>query len=177
MKMSAFRTVASMLLLAGSLAAAPAQARGGGSLTSAIKQAHWDVTVAAGIIAGSGVALIGPVASAAMKVTDLSRRWSVYVGGDSGTLFHFGPTYLLLPLLVKSYAKYQVNKNLDLRAGLALGAMIGIGSWAPTGFTIFLEPGLDFWLNDGVALTFDPRFGGIDGASVFAPRIGFTFPL
>ena len=161
----------------GAPTAVASTARGSDSLASAIRRARWDVTLAAGIIAGGGTALIGPAVSASMKVTELGGGWSVYAGLDSGTFFHFGPTYLLLPMLVKGYAKYRMSSSLDLRAGLSLGAMIGIGSGAATGFTILLEPGLDFWLNEGVALTFDPRFGGIDGATVFAPRIGFTFPF
>lgn len=159
------------------LAATPSFAKGADSLSTAMQNADWEVTLAAGIIAGGGTALIGPAASASLKVAEFGQGWRAFAGLETGTYFHFGPTYMFLPLLVKGYAKYRVTSNLDLRAGLSLGAVIGIGSGSSTGFAIWLEPGLDFWLNDGVALTFDPRFGGLDGTSVFVPRVGFTFPF
>lgn len=169
--------VAALTLGSMAVASAPAFGRGPNALSQAIESANWEVTIAAGIIAGGGTALLGPAASAALKVADLPHHWQVYAGLDSGTFFHFGPTYMMWPLLVKGYAKWKATANLDLKAGLSLGAVVGIGTGASTGFAIWLEPGLDFWLNKNMALTFDPRFGGIDGATVFAPRLGFTFPF
>jgi len=171
------KVVLTVALLSAPTFAASSVGNASDSLSTAINNASWEVALAAGIIAGGGTALIGPAVSAAFKVAEFGHGWRVYVGGDTGTFFHFGPTYMIFPLLVKGYAKYRVTTNVDLKAGLSFGAGIGIGNGASTGFMILLEPGVDFWLNDDVALTFDPRFGGIDGFTVFAPRVGFTFPF
>ena len=167
------RTHLAMGMVAAALAASAPAIAG----ESVFERADWEVTLAAGMVGGNAQVILGPVASVAMQVAEFGSDWRVFAGVDTGVFIKFSPTAMSVPLLVKGYLKYPVTKRIEVKAGAAIGALVGLGNGAASGLALLIDPGMDFWLDDQMFLTVDLRFGGFDGATVFAPRVGLTFPF